>query len=189
MEGAKFKYFPHKEVIPRLKLQLAKRFFAKLGRHDINVVPSFGNTEHKIRFGAAAIVEVTESGRSLRENGLMIVAEIMQSNTVIVADFRSYSDSSKRPYIDCFVRLLKGAYEASQYVFMVANVPKESLVEASRIMGGLKGPTCSPLVVEGWFALQSFIPVEKEHSVIFELLQIKVEDIAVIRDIPLIITS
>lgn len=168
-------------------VQLVQRFFRGLGRDDINIVPSFGNTEHKIGFGATAVVDVTENGDSLTENRLRTICEIMESNTVIVANFRSLH-SSKRAYIDCFVRLIRGAYQASAYVLIIANVPEAILAEASRIIGGLKGPSLSRLTIDGWFALQSVVAREREHAVIFELLQIGVTDIIVNRDIPLIMT-
>lgn len=170
-------------------VQLVQRFFIDLGRNDIKVVPSFGNTEHKIGFGATAIVDVTESGDSLKENQLEIICEIMESNTVVVANPESFADESKRPYIDCFIWLINGAFQASKRVMLVANVPENVLDEASRIIGGLKGPSCSPLVgVKGWFALQSVVAREDEQKIIFELLQIGVTDILVNRDIPLIMS-
>jgi ATP phosphoribosyltransferase len=170
-------------------VQLTERFFAGLGRDDIKVVPSFGNTEHKIGFGAMAIVDVTESGDSLRGNGLEIIHEIMESNTVVVANSDSLADESKRPYIDYFTQLIKGAFQASKYVMLVANVPEKVLDDASRVIGGLKGPSCSPLMgTKGWFALQSVVAREDEQKITFGLLQIGVTDILVIRDIPLIMS-
>jgi len=169
-------------------VQLSQKFFSSKGRPDIVVVPSYGNTEHKIRFGATAIIDVVESGESLRENNLKVICEIMESSVVVVANKKSYANAEKRRYIDCFAQLIKGAYQASKYVMLTANVPKQSLDGARRIIGGLKGPTCSPLTTEGWFALQSVIPRENEQKVIFKLLQIGVTDIIVNRDIPLIMS-
>lgn len=169
-------------------VQLVQRFFFKLGRDDIKVVPSFGNTEHKIGFGATAIVDVVEKGDSLKENQLKVICEIMESNTVIVANPISFVNESKLQYINCFVRLINGAYQASKHVLLVANVPEHVLEDASRIIGGLKGPSRSPLAIKGWFALQSVIPRKDEQKVIFELLQIGVTDIVVNRDIPLIMS-
>lgn len=168
-------------------VQLVGRFFAEKGRPDIVVLHSFGNTEHKIKFGAAAIVDVTESGDSLEDHRLRAVCQIMESNTVIVANPRSLADEAKRPYIDYFVQLIKGAYQASRYVLIVANVPEKALEEASQIMDGLKGASHS-VIKDGWSALQSFVLKTNEHDVIFKLLQIGVTDIAVIRDIPLIMS-
>ncbi|MBI4653198.1 ATP phosphoribosyltransferase [Candidatus Kuenenbacteria bacterium] len=86
-------------------VELVQRFFAEKRRSDIQVIRSWGNTENKIEFGVTAIVDVTESGESLKENRLRILAEIMESNTIIVANSKSFADESKKPYIDCFVRL------------------------------------------------------------------------------------
>jgi len=169
-------------------VQLAQRWLGKNGRPDIVVVPSFGNTEHKIRFGATAIIDVSETGESLKENQLRVICQIMESNTVIVANPKSLADKAKQPYIDFFVRLIHGAHQASQYVMLTVNLSEQVLEEASRIMGGLKGPSCSPLLgKEGWFALQSVVPKKDEQKITFDLLRIGVMDIVII-DIPMIMT-
>ena len=168
--------------------QLVQRFFSSRGRPDILVVPSVGKTEHKIQFGATAIVDVTESGASLRANQLKVICEIMESETLIIANPESLADETKKPYIECFARLINGAYQASKCVMLTANVPERVLNDASRIIGGLKGPSRSKLAVKGWFALQSIVPRKNEQKIIFELLQIGVTDIVVARDIPLIMT-
>lgn len=171
-------------------VELAQSFFSEKGRSDIQVNRSWGNTETKIQFGATAIIDVTESGDSLKENNLKIICEIMESQTVIVANPKSLADKIKQPHIDCFVRLINGAYQASKYVLLAANVPKQKLNKASKIIGGLKGPTCSCLKdIKGWFALQSFVPRKDEQKIIFELLQIGVTDVAIIsRDVPSIMS-
>ena len=113
----------------------------------------------------------------------------MESSTVLIANPDSFSNNGKRPYIECFSRLIQGAYRASNSVMLIVNAPKKVLRQASKIMGGLKGPSCSPLEgIKGWFALQSIVPKEEEHGLIFKLLQIGVTDIIVNRDIPLIMT-
>lgn len=169
-------------------VELAKRFFAT-AKLDIRVVPSFGNTEHKVRYGATAVIDVTESGESLRENQLKVIYTLMESHTVVVANAESLADEEKKFHIDSFAQLIKGAAQAGQFVMLTANVPEEALDNASRIIGGLKGPTCSPLHgVSGWFALQSMIPRANEQKVILDLLKIGVTDIVVNRDIPLIMS-
>ena len=180
---------PAKCEIATEYVQLAKRFFSDKERPDIRVVPSYGNTEHKIEFGATAIVDVTESGDSLRENGLEIIYEIMESSTVIVANPESLADKNKRPFIDCFVQLINGAYQSSIHAMIVANVPERALNEAIQIIGGLKGPTISPLAVEGWFALQSIVLRGNEYKIIFDLLRIGVTDIIVNREISLVMSQ
>ncbi|MFH1838120.1 MAG: ATP phosphoribosyltransferase [Candidatus Kuenenbacteria bacterium] len=175
-------------------IQLAQRFFANLGRNDIKVIFSFGNTESKIGLGeATAIIDVTESGDSLKQNGLKIIYEIMESNTVIMANLKSLIDESKKPYIDCFVRLINGAFQATVNMKLTVNVPEEILNKAATILGGLKGPSCS-LILDangkptGWLALQSIVPKEKEIEIKFNLLQIGVTDIVVERNIPQIMS-
>lgn len=167
---------------------LVQKYFAGR-RQSVNVTPSFGNTEHKIRFGAGAIVDVTESGESLRENRLKIIHTIMESNTVVVANPDSWKNKATRFNIDNFTRLVKGAAQASQYVMLTANAPAKFVARAIRVIGGLKGPTCSPLRgVNGWSALQSMVPRKDEQKIIVELLKIGVTDIVVTRDIPLVMS-
>lgn len=166
--------------------QLAERFFAEVNRTDIVITSSYGNTEGKTKYGATGVVEVVESGDSLIANDLVEIHEIMISNTVVVANSESYADEGKRPYIDCFSRLIGGANRAMQYVMIIANVPDNFVETASRIMGGLKGPSCSMLTVPGWVALQSIVPRQDEHKIIFNLLNIGVTDILVNREIALV---
>ncbi|MDO8561756.1 MAG: ATP phosphoribosyltransferase [bacterium] len=171
-------------------VELTQAYFELRGRGDIQVVRSWGKTEQKVAFGATGVVDVTESGRSLEANRLKIVCEIMVSNTVIVADYASYADKEKRPYIDCFAKLIYGAYQASLYVSLTANVPAEKLESAGMIMGGLKGPSCSENIGlgKGWFTLQSTERADEELKTILELLKIGVKDIKVSRDIPLLMS-
>ena len=172
-------------------VELVEALLAKRVRKDIRVTRSYGNTEHKIRYGATAIVDVTESGASLRENGLKIIETIMVSNTVIVANAESLADEEKRFNIESFAHLVNGAAQAMRLIRLTANVPAKVLDEATHILGGLKGPTCSRIHgTDDWFALSSLIPREtsdgqsNEMRVIRQLLGIGVKDIIVERDIP-----
>jgi len=168
--------------------RLTRRFFDRMGRPKIRVVLSYGKTELKVGFGATAIVDVVETGESLAANHLKVIHTLMQSSTVVVANPASYADRVKRPYITCFCKLIEGAYRASLYVEMFANVPKAVVAEASQIMKGMKGPTISPLTTKGWYALHALVEKSREHKVIFDLLQIRVTGIVVVRDIPLVMT-
>ncbi|MDO8571401.1 MAG: ATP phosphoribosyltransferase [bacterium] len=167
---------------------LVQKFFAKRNQ-NVRIVPSYGNTEYKIRFGADAIVDVTESGESLRENRLRIIHTIMESHTLVVANSDSWSNKATRFHIDSFTRFVKGAAQASQYVMLTANAPAKSIGRAIKIIGGLKGPTCSSLRgVKGWSALQSMVPRKDEQKIIVGLLKIGITDIVVTRDIPLVMS-
>ena len=169
-------------------VQLTQKYLAKKGRQDICVLPSYGNTEQKILFGSTAIVDITESGESLKENNLSIIDVVMESKVVLVANITAFQDESKKVYVDCFSRLIKGALEASSRVLLTVNVPEKVLNKAVSIIGGLKSPSCSPLMKEKWFALQSVIPKDEEQKIIFDLLQIGVTDIIVNREVPLIMS-
>lgn len=162
-------------------------FLTENGISDAEIIHSPGNTEHKIELGFAdAIVDVTESGNSLRENNLRVIAEIMTSSTVIAANPDALADENKKPFLECFAGLIEGAFMAERYVLITANVPKDTLEKAGIIMGGLKSATCSRTLDDNWFALQAIILKERETKIIFELLKIGVKDIFIIRDIPLV---
>jgi ATP phosphoribosyltransferase len=168
-------------------LGLAKRFFYEKGRPDIRVFRSYGNTEHKIRLGLAeAIIDIAESGESLKENQLIAIHEVMRSNIAIVANVNSFADETKKPYLECFAKIINGAFQASRYVMLVANVREADFKKSCEIMGGLKGPTYSPLATKGWFSIQSIVPREKEQETIRNLMQIGVTDILINREIPMI---
>ena len=169
-------------------MRLASHHFHTMrSRSDIKILPSYGNTEHKIRFGADAIVDVVESGRALEENGLVIIEEIMESSTVIVATDNALGSKTKKSFLGHFAALIVAAYESSSFVQLTANVPDRIVPQAAKIMGGLKGPSRSRLCgVRGWSALQSMVPVAKEHEVMFSLSRIGVKDIIVNRNLPLV---
>ncbi len=168
---------------------LTKRFFDSRGRADINILPSFGNTELKTDFGADAIVDVTESGISLAENGLEIIETIMLSNTLVVTNKTSLENPEKKNLMEFFASLIKGAYQAECYVMITANVPDNKRNKAAQIMGGLKGPTYSPVIrTEGWSALQAIVLKEKRLEIIQNLYEIGVTDIIVTPNITFIMT-
>lgn len=167
-------------------VELTKRFFLKKGV-GVEVFRSYGKTENKINLRVAdAIVDVTESGDSLRENGLIVIGELMTSSTVIAVSPNAFADGNKRPFLECFARLIEGAFVAERYVLITANVPEKKLKEAGAIMGGLKSPSCLKTLNDDWFALQAVVLRENEADIIFRLLEIKVDDIFVTRDIPLV---
>lgn len=167
-------------------VQLAKRYLKKIGRTDVRIMPSFGNTEQKLQFGATAIIDVTESGESMRANNIAIIETIMTSAMAIVVKPKIMNDPEMRSQIECFVRLAEGVQRAQNYVRIEANVPEELIDEASQIIGGMKGATISPLSVANWFALVGYVEKVREHQVIFALTQIGVLDVAVIRETALL---
>lgn len=163
-------------------VELTKKYLKQVDRTDIRIMPSFGNTEHKVQFGAKAIIDVTESGESLIANNLIIIETIMTSSMVVVIDPKTMNDPQKQAQINCFVRLAEGVLRAKDYVRIEANVPLSLVELSSKIINGMKGATISPLSIADWFALVGYVEKTREHDVIFELTKIGVLDVAVIRE-------
>jgi len=172
-------------------VELAMAYFERMGRGDIQVIRSWGKTEQKPKlFGLTGVIEVTESGRSLRANGLKEVCLLMKSSLLIAANATSYQDSEKRRYIDSLAKRIYGAYQASLYVSLTANVPETKKDEAAETIGGMKGPNYSQNIGngKGFCTLEATVLAEKEDGIILALQKIGVEDIKVVRDIPLIMS-
>ena len=103
------------------------RFFADRGI-DVQVEFSWGSTEAKVREGVVdAIVDVTETGTTLRANGLKIIYTLLTTNTQLIANKRAYQDPQKREKLDQIHMLLQAALEARKMVGLKMNVPKESV--------------------------------------------------------------
>ena len=122
-----------------------------------NVEFSWGATEVKPPTLADAIVEVTETGNSLRANNLRIVAEILQSTPRFIANHEAYRDDWKRHKVDDIALMLRGAMAAEGQVGLMLNVPKERLGEILLLLPALKKPTISNLAGEEWVSVVTII--------------------------------
>lgn len=159
-------------------VRITEKYLADNNRSDIKVIFSRGNTEEKIKlFGAAAIVELVETGSSLLANDLIEIDLIMETEMVVITNQEAFANTYKRARMECYVRSLLGALRAKDYVRLEANVPELLIDQAAKIMGGLKGPTISPLTLSGWSALISIVEVSSQNRIIAELLAIGVTDI------------
>jgi ATP phosphoribosyltransferase len=123
-----------------------------LARHGVEarVEFSWGATEVKPPRLADAIVEVTETGSSLRANNLRIVDEILQSTPRFIANHQSYRDAWKRQKIDDVVLMLQGAMAAEGKVGLMMNVPRERLKQVLSLLPALQQPTVASLADENW---------------------------------------
>jgi len=128
---------------------LTTRYLEKHGV-QARVEFSWGATEVKPPKLADAIVEVTETGSSLRANRLRIVDEVLVSTPRFIANHRSYQDSWKRQKIDDLVLMLQGALAAEGKVGLMMNVPRESLQQVLELLPALQKPTVSSLADEQW---------------------------------------
>ena len=144
---------------------------AYLDRHNVtaNVEFSWGATEVKPPKLADAIVEVTETGSSLRANHLRIVDEILQSTTRFIANKEAYEDPWKRAKIDDMVMLLKASLNAERKVGLMMNVPENKLDEVKTVAPSLKNPTISPLSDPGWLDLITVVDASEVRFLIPKL--------------------
>jgi ATP phosphoribosyltransferase len=111
---------------------------------------SWGATEVKPPRLADAIVEVTETGNSLRANNLRIVDEILQSTTRFIANRAAYDDPWKQRKIDDIALMLRGAIAAEGKVGLMINVPRERLGDVLTLLPALQNPTVSSLADDQW---------------------------------------
>ena len=130
-----------------------------LARHNVSarVEFSWGATEVKVPQLADAIVEVTETGSSLRANRLRIVDTVLESRTVFIANRGSISDTWKREKISNLVLLLTGAISAYTKVGIMLNVRKEHLAAVLGVLPALKNPTVSTLSDPEWIAVNTIV--------------------------------
>jgi ATP phosphoribosyltransferase len=139
--------------------RITRRFFEDLGI-DVHVVWSFGATEAKVPEIVDAIVDITETGSTLRAHGMKIVETLMISEPVLVANREAASDPTKRQAMEDVTTLLLGALRAEGRVLIKLNVTETDLAGVLEVVPSMKSPTVSPLQ-EGGFAIETV--VDKSH--------------------------
>jgi len=148
-----------------------RRYFADLGV-EVEVEFSWGATEAKAAEGLVdAIVEVTETGGTLRANGLRIVCELFQSNPQLIANRRALADAWKREKIEQIGLLLSGALQAGTRVGIKLNVPKDKLDPVVSILPSITAPTVSNLYGTDWFSVESVIAEDIVRDLIPKLMK------------------
>ena len=157
-------------------VQVTKKYLAD-NRVDAEVEFSWGATEVKPPFLVDAIVEATETGTSLRANGLRIVETILESTPRLIANKQSWQDEAKRTKIENVALLLRGALDARDTVGLKMNVAKENLDKVLSILPAMRNPTVTPLSDTGWVALDSVIEERVVREIIPKLLQAGAEGI------------
>jgi len=135
---------------------LTKRYLAQ---HDVEaeIEFSWGATEVKAPELVDAIVELTETGSSLRANNLRIVETILTSTTRLIANKKAWDDPVKREKIEQFSMLLQGALAAGTRVLLKLNVPADKLETVMDTLPSLHAPTVNKLNDDNWFAIESVI--------------------------------
>ncbi len=127
---------------------------------------SWGATEAKLPELADAIVEVTETGSSLRANKLRSIETVLESTTQFIANKVAWQDEAKRRKIEDMVLLLQGALTALDKVGLMLNVRTDHLDTVLRVLPALRNPTISHLSDEGWLAVNTIL----DESVVREII-------------------
>ena len=153
------------KVVATELVGVTTEFFRK-NRIDVKVEFSWGATEVKPPHLADAIVELTETGDSLRANRLRVIGTVMESITVMIANKNSWADPEKRKKIENLALLLNGAIQAEHKVGLKMNVASTNLDQVLTILPALKNPTISNLTEDGWCAIESVV----EERVVREIL-------------------
>jgi len=148
-----------------------KRYFAERNI-DVEVEFSWGATEAKVVQGLVdAVVEVTETGSTIRANGLRIIQELCESNPQLIANRQAWADAWKREKIEQIALLLNGALQAEAKVGLKMNVPKDRLDAIMQMIPSITAPTVSPLYKTEWFAIETVIAEAQVRELIPQLLK------------------
>jgi ATP phosphoribosyltransferase len=156
-------------------VELTKKAFADLGI-DVRVSWSFGATEAKVPEIVDAIVDVTETGSTLRAHGMKIIETLLTSDPVLVANREAAADPAKRAAMDDIVTLLRGAIEAEGRVLIKLNVTQDHLDAVLAVVPSMKAPTVSPLA-EGGFAIETVVDKRGVNRLIPQLKAAGASDI------------
>lgn len=158
-------------------VNFTKRYFSERNI-DVKVEFSWGATEAKVVSGLAdAIVEVTETGGTIRAHGLKIIKELMQTNTQMIANPESYADAEKKARIDHIFLLLKGALRAEKLVGLKMNVPEEKIENIISLLPSLNSPTIAHLYNSPWLSVETVVQSPVVRDLIPKLLEAGAEGI------------
>jgi len=155
---------------------MTARYLAENGVKAM-VVPSYGATEAKVPDIVDAIVDLTETGSSLRKNGLRILETILTSYTELVACNTSYENQEKRAAMDDIALLLQGAIRARGQVLLKLNVPAAKLTAVSSMLPAMSSPTITQLASGDMNAVETVVPKRGVNTLIPALKAAGAQDI------------
>ncbi|NUQ00201.1 MAG: ATP phosphoribosyltransferase [Armatimonadetes bacterium] len=148
-----------------------RRYFADQGI-NVEVEFSWGATEAKVAEGLVdAIVEVTETGSTIRAHGLKIIHTMLETNTKLIANKASWADPDKRRKIENIALLLKGALSADGMVGLKMNVPEARMAELNEVLPSLNGPTIAHLYGTDWLAVEIVVEERVVRDLIPKLIE------------------
>lgn len=152
-------------IIATELINVTRNYFARKGI-EVRVEFSWGATEVKPPMLADAIVEVTETGSSLRANHLRIIDTVLESNTQLIANRSVWQDCEQRRKIENLAVMLRGAMEAEGRVGLMLNIRKQDLAAVLAVLPALQKPTIATLSDEAWVAVNTII----EESAAWEII-------------------
>jgi ATP phosphoribosyltransferase len=155
---------------------LTKAYFEKLGI-PVRIFLSYGATEAKVPEIVDAIVDLTETGATLRRNGMEIVDVLLESRTHLIANRKAYEDGAKRTAIEELTLLLTGAISARGKVLLKLNVDKEHLGAVVQALPAMRAPTVSELAETNYFAVETIVSKSTVNTLIPRLKAMGAEDI------------
>jgi ATP phosphoribosyltransferase len=135
---------------------LTRRYFAELGL-PVRIFPSHGATEAKVPEIVDAVVDLTETGSTLRSHGMTVVATLLTSFTEVVANADSAADPRRRQAMDDLVTLLVGAATARAKVLIKLNVADGDLPRVLEVLPSMKAPTVTELADSGYHAVEAVV--------------------------------
>ncbi|MBU1672554.1 MAG: ATP phosphoribosyltransferase [Actinobacteria bacterium] len=134
---------------------IAREYFERLGI-DVKVIPSAGATEAKVPQIVDAVVEITETGSTLRAHGLVIIDDILQTSTKLIANRDSYADPARRRVMEEIMTLILSTIEARGKVLLKLNMSEENRPAVLDLLPAMRSPTLSPLA-DGGFAVETVV--------------------------------
>ena len=163
----------------RISTELPELTGRYLEAHGVKamVVPSYGATEAKVPDIVDAIVDLTETGSSLRRNGLRILDTVLTSYTELVANADAYADADKRAAMEDIALLLRGAIEARGNVLLKLNVPAAQLNAVTDMLPALSSPTITTLARGDMNAVETVVPKRSVNTLIPALKSAGARDI------------
>ena len=158
-------------------VEFTKNYFSER-KINVNIEFSWGATEAKVVSGLAdAIVEVTETGSTIKAHGLRIIHELMQTNTQLIANHRAWEDPDKREKVEQIALLLKGALLGEKLVGLKMNVPEKQMEKVVAMLPSLNAPTVAHLYQTNWFSVEIMVDSGVVRDLIPQLLKNGVEGI------------
>jgi ATP phosphoribosyltransferase len=155
---------------------LTRRFFERAGV-NVHLEFSWGATEVKVPDLVDAIIDITETGSSLRDNKLRIVETLLESFPVLIANHTAFEDDWKRTKLETMTLLLKGALNARDLVGLKMNLLESNLKNLLEALPALRNPTVSPLAQSGWVAVETVIGEKIVREIIPRLKALGAEGI------------